>query len=87
VSADLLHIAGNITAALILTYAVSRAGLFIAKGMKHGNLRLAVVHIASWILLTVVVGWIEWYSASAGWIYVLPQCFWFAIDKLRARGA
>jgi len=85
VPTNLLHLIGDFAGALILTYAVSRAGLILMSGLKQSTLRLGIVHVGSWVLLTALVGWIEWYSASAGWVYIVPQLLWFTIDKLRGR--
>ena len=80
-----MELAADFVGALVVTYFVSRALLWVLRGMD-GLARVAMAHAASWILITVIVFLIEGYAVDAGVIYLLPQILWFVLDRARLGG-
>ena len=80
-----MDLAADFVGALIATYLVSRALLWVLKGMD-GSARITIAHAGSWILITGIVFLIEGYAVDAGVIYLLPQILWFIVDRARLGG-
>lgn len=70
--------------AVVLTYIVSRLGLWIA---GIGMTQLLLVHIGSYFLLAlisgVVRGGMALFDTRGVMLYLLPQLLWLAYDRLR----
>lgn len=77
----------NLVGALIPTYYLSRLYLMALKGRVRTAARVPLAHMASWLSITVVVFWLEWFSAGAGWIYLGPQLLWFVLDRVQLQGS
>lgn len=81
-----MSLLGNLVGAAIITYFCSRLILLVLRRWSGGVPRLALAHVTSWLLITLVVAIIERYSLGAGWIYLGPQMFWLVIDMMRRAG-
>ncbi len=80
-----MEFVADIVGALIATYLVSRAFLWLL-GLAGAPARVLLAHVGSWLLISLFVFFLENYNGSAGAIYLAPQIFWFLIDRYRFSG-
>jgi hypothetical protein len=76
--------------ALIVTYFVSRAMLFLLRRWRRNASGLVAAHAASWIAIEFVVGISKSHGYQpfvlwAGMIYLLPQLIWLGVDLARGQ--
>jgi flagellar biosynthesis protein FliQ len=80
---------GSLIGALIATYALSRIGLLLTRGLMPGTPALLLAHLASFILLAAIVGLLKSYFSAFAYdqalIFVPAQIVWLTVDLVRGK--
>ena len=74
----------NLLGALVLTYWMSRAFLYLAKGRNRNVATLALAHFASLAIAGLLLFW-KTDTAMLPWTYVVSQGLWLSSDIFRVR--
>lgn len=85
-----MNVIAHMVGGLVPTLLLSRLLLWITQKWNGGLVRLVAVHVASWLLSTIIAGFGmadggQWAGGRAAALYALPQLIWFAADVARSR--
>jgi hypothetical protein len=81
-----VYFLGQFVGRLIITFLLSRVGLFLLRGWDGGAHKLAVVHGGTlafcWTMYDLIIGrgW------SSGFVFLIPVIIWFVVDLVRSKG-